>query len=133
MTTTRTTARPRARKSVARPAKKAHRKTHVNHAELTPLREVWLAGLGAAAATGEAANELVDILVAKGRQTEPRLVASADRALAFAKKNAVQAADELRTRAKDAVDGALHRLGVNARPRTKNVLHRLGDLAEAIL
>ena len=131
--TTRTANRPRARRKVARPAQKSQRRTHVTHAELTPLREVWLAGLGAAAATGEAANELVDILVAKGRQTEPRLVASADRALAFAKKNAAQAADELRNRAKDAVDGALHRLGVNARPRTKNVLHRLGDLAEAIL
>jgi polyhydroxyalkanoate synthesis regulator phasin len=129
--TTRTTTHPRARKKGARPARNAHRRPHA--IETTPLRELWLAGLGAAAATGEATTDFVDLLVAKGKQAEPRVVATADRALAMARKSAQSATNELRSRAKVAVEGALDRIGVNARPRTKNVLHRLGDLAEAIL
>jgi polyhydroxyalkanoate synthesis regulator phasin len=100
------------------------------------LRELWLAGLGAAAVTGEAANDLVEALVAKGREAEPRVKASAERAATVLRREtrrvANQVAEDLGARAKRTVQGALERLGVAPR-KSKNVLHRLGDLAEAIL
>ena len=100
------------------------------------LRELWLAGLGAAAVTGEAATGLVDALVATGREAEPRVKASAERAVASLRREtrrvATKVADDLGTRAKGAVESAFVRLGVAPR-KSKNVLHRLGDLAEAIL
>lgn len=132
MTRTKTTT-TRTRRTGARKSVTTRSKAHVATVDATPLRELWLAGLGAAAATGEAANDFVDVLVRKGRETEPRVVATVERAYASARKSAVRTADEIGARAKGAVDEAFLRLGVDARPRTKNVLHRLGDLAEAIL
>jgi polyhydroxyalkanoate synthesis regulator phasin len=110
--------------------KTAHR---ARRAQAAPLRELWLAGLGAAAATGEAASDVVDLLVEKGRTAEPRVAAAAARALAAARARAGEVADELGERAQDALRETLDRLGVERRPRSKNLLHRLGDLAEAIL
>lgn len=101
------------------------------------LRELWLAGLGTAAAAREAADDLVDRLVAKGRETEPRVRAGADRAVAKLRREAGRVAgtvaDELGARAKSAVEGAFDRLGVAPKTRARNILHRLGDLADAIL
>jgi hypothetical protein len=129
MTRTATKRRPAARATARRAP---HRPTHA-----PALRELWLAGLGTAAAAGEAADGLVDRLVAKGRETEPRVRARAGRAAATLKREAGRVAatiaDELGTRAKSAVEGAFDRLGVAPKKRAKNILHRLGDLADAIL
>jgi polyhydroxyalkanoate synthesis regulator phasin len=120
-----------ARKQGARPVSKPRRNPSSAPAE-TSLRELWLAGLGAVAETRESARELVDLLVEKGKETEPRLEASARRAFALAREGAAQTTGELTERARIVLDGARERLGIDARPRRKNVLHRLGDLAEAI-
>ncbi len=123
----------RARRTSARATSKNRQKNQILAVDATPLREIWLAGLGAVATTGEAASGFVDLLVAKGRETEPRLVASAERTLISAKRSATRTVDELGERAKSAIEDAMQRLGVGNRARTKNMLHRLGDLAEAIL
>ena len=97
------------------------------------LREVWLAGLGAAAATSEAATGLFDLLVEKGKEAEPRVAAAAESTVAGAREKATRAAEEVGATAKTAVESAMRQLGVSARARNKNLFHRLGDLAEAIL
>jgi len=99
----------------------------------TTLRELWLAGLGAVAATGEAAGEIVETLVEKGRETEPKLSSRAEDLIEETRTRATRIAQEVGERANEAFDGAMRRLGVSERKQSKNVLHRLGDLAEAIL
>lgn len=122
------------RKPAARPSA---RRVPKRSTPAPALRELWLAGLGTAAVAREAADDLVDRLVAKGRETEPRVRASADRAVTTLRREAGRVAgtvaDELGARAKSAVEGAFDRLGVAPKKRAKNILHRLGDLADAIL
>jgi hypothetical protein len=124
------------RRSSARPAARSKSGSNAARrvaADTPSLRELWLAGLGAAAATGEAATGLAELLVEKGREAEPRVRASAGKVASALSREGRRVADDLGTRAKGAVEGAFERLGVTPRKRTKNVLHRLGDLAEAIL
>jgi len=98
-----------------------------------PLRELWLAGLGAVAATGETAAEAFDTLVARGRRLEPTVVAAAERTAREARGAVEELAAEASRRSKKLVDEALDRIGAHRAPRSKNILHRLGDIAEALL
>jgi polyhydroxyalkanoate synthesis regulator phasin len=120
------------RKNATTP-RRAPRRAPAKAAEAQPLRDLWLAGLGAMATAGESANDFVDVLVRKGREREPRVRAAAARLVKNVQKNATGIASEAERRTREAVDGAFERLGVGSRPRQKNLLHRLGDLAEAIL
>jgi poly(hydroxyalkanoate) granule-associated protein len=97
------------------------------------LRQVWLAGLGALAATGETANGLFDELVARGRKQEPATRAAAEKAVRDARGVVESVAAQAGRRSKALVDEAIARLGVKNQPRSKNILHRLGDVAEALL
>jgi len=97
------------------------------------LRQVWLAGLGAVAATQETAVGIVDLLVARGKRQEPATIAAAEKAVREARGAVVGIAREATQRSKKLVDGAIDRLGATTKPREKNILHRLGDLAEALL
>jgi poly(hydroxyalkanoate) granule-associated protein len=113
--------------------RRAPRRAPAKATEMQQLRNVWLAGLGALATAGESANALVDVLIAKGKQREPRARAAAARLVKRAQATADELASETQRRTRQAVDGAFERLGVAGKPRQKNLLHRLGDLAEAIL
>ena len=126
--TAKKTARPKSGRRVKSTTTTRRARTNAH-----PARELWLAGLGAAAASGEKASELVELLVAKGRETEPAVVATAGRVLESARERATRTAADLGSEAKVALEKALDKLGVPQRPRNKNLLHRLGDLAEAIL
>ena len=126
MTTTRKkakTVRPRraARRSPAKPA------------EMPTLHNIVLAGLGAVVTAGEAANGVVDMLIAKGKQREPRARAAVARLVKDAQAKADGIAAETQLQARKIVEGAFERLGVGGKPRQKNLLHRLGDFAVAIL
>lgn len=97
------------------------------------LRQVWLAGLGALATTGETATVVFDELVARGRKQEPATRAAAERVVREARGAVESAAAEAGRRSKQLMDEAITRLGVKAQPRSRNILHRLGDFAEALL
>jgi polyhydroxyalkanoate synthesis regulator phasin len=101
-----------------------------------PVRELWLAGLGAAATTGEVAGRALDLLVERGREREPQLRAETERVVAEARAKAVELGGAVERRARKVIDqvieDASRRLGIEKGSR-KNLLHRLGDLAEAIL
>jgi len=97
------------------------------------LRQVWLAGLGAVAVTGESAAVVVDQLISRGKRQEPATRAAAEKAVREARGLVVDLANEAGRRSKKLVDQAIDRLGVESKPRSKNILHRLGDIAEALL
>lgn len=97
------------------------------------IRQVWLAGLGALAATGETANGLFDELVARGRKQEPATRAAAEKVVRDARGVVESVATQAGRRSKALVNDAIARLGVKEQPRSKNILHRLGDFAEALL
>ena len=98
------------------------------------LREVWLAGLGALATTGESATRAFDALVKRGKQLEPSLVAAAERTAREARGAVEEIADQTYRRSQKLVGETLDRLTPKSRaPRSKNILHRLGDIAEALL
>jgi polyhydroxyalkanoate synthesis regulator phasin len=97
------------------------------------LRQVWLAGLGAVAATTETAAGLVDELIARGRRQEPATRAAAEQAVRTARGVVEGVATEAGRRSQQLVKDAMSRLGVKAQPRSRNILHRLGDVAEALL
>jgi len=126
MTTTRRKTR------VAQP-RRAPRRKPAKPAEMQTLHNVVLAGLGAVVTAGEAANGMVDMLIAKGKQREPRARAAVARLVKDAQAKADGIAAETQLQARKIVEGAFERLGVGGKPRQKNLLHRLGDFAEAIL
>jgi polyhydroxyalkanoate synthesis regulator phasin len=99
----------------------------------TPLEQLWLAGLGALAATGEAASSTVETLIARGRKREPQAIRAVDRAVRQARGRVEKLANAAGRRTKEFLDDAIEQLGVREQPRSKNILHRLGDLAEALL
>ena len=125
-----TTTRKRAKTAQPR---RAPRRTAAKPAEMPTLHNLVLAGLGAVVTAGEAANGVVDLLVAKGKQREPRARAAVARLVKRAQAKADGIAAETQLRARKVVDSAFERLGVGGKPRQKNLLHRLGDFAEAIL
>ncbi len=124
---------PRKKATRTTRARRAPRRAAVKPAEAQQFRNVWLAGLGALATAGDAANDLVDALIKKGREREPRVRAAAARLVKNVEKNATGIATEAQRRTRKVVDDAFERLGVGSQPRQKNLLHRLGDFAEAIL
>ncbi len=97
-----------------------------------PMRQLWLAALGAASGVGEAAERLVETLVERGREREPLARARAAETAEQLRGIATRLAAEAERRCRGAIDAARRSLGVVERRRPKNVLHRLGDLAEAI-
>jgi hypothetical protein len=119
------------RKTTSR--KRAARRSRPSISPTDPLREFWLAGLGVVAATGETAGDAFDLLVARGRRVQPRLMAAAERQLRDARGRVDEIAAEAGRQSKRALDEALEKLGAETRPREKNILHRRGDLAEALL
>ena len=126
MTTTR-------KKTKAVRPRRAPRRAPVKPVEMQPLHSVWLAGLGAVVTAGEAANEVVDLLIKKGKEREPRARAAVARLVKRAQATADEVATETQRQTRKIVDVAFERLGVGGKPRQKNLLHRLGDVAEAIL
>jgi polyhydroxyalkanoate synthesis regulator phasin len=135
---TTTTTRKRGRTSSAphsrsRNRKQTHRRATHGRVAQDPVRELWLAGLGVAASTGETAGRVIDTLVERGRREEPKLKAEAKRMVAETRAKAEELGSAVGRSAKRMLDEASRRLGVEDRRRPKNLLHRLGDLAEAIL
>lgn len=124
-----TTPKRSPRRKTARPA----RARAVAAVPETQLRQVWLAGLGALATTGETANGLFDDLVARGRKQEPATRAAAEKVVREARGVVESVAAQAGRRSKELVNGAIARLGVKEQPRARNILHRLGDFAEALL
>jgi len=120
-------------KRTPRPRTAPRRKPAVPESAGLELRQLWLAGLGAMATTGEAAASMVEALVARGRTQEPKTRAAAAKAVREARRSVEVLANEAGRRSRMAIDEAMNRLGVDERPRSKNILHRLGDLAEAML
>jgi hypothetical protein len=118
---------PRARRA-ARPS----RTVPASPVELP--RELWLAGLGALAATGETATRAFGALVVRGERREPEVVAAVRRVADDARAVAESVVRDAAQRSRRAVDEAVERLSPTPRsPRSKNILHRLGDLADALL
>lgn len=125
MTTKKRTAKAQAARG-RRPASRAA-------AAESQMRQIWWAGLGAVAATGETATELVDELIARGKKREPALVAAAERSLRDARRTVEKLASEAGKRSMRLFDETIEQLGVKPQPRSRNILHRLGDVAEALL
>ena len=121
------------KKAKAAQPRRAPRRASAKPAEMQPLHDIWLAGLGAVRTAGEAANGVVDMLIAKGKKREPRARAAVARLVKSAQATADEIASETQRQTRKIVDGAFERLGVGGKPRQKNLLHRLGDFAEAIL
>jgi len=121
------------RRTAASARRKQTRKTRTTAATPDSLRDVYLAGLGAVATAGEGAQLAFDALVARGRETEPRLTAAARRSLREARGAVEDLASKAGKRSLELVDEALEKIGRGTPRREKNILHRLGDLAEALL
>jgi len=96
-------------------------------------RSLWLAGLGLTATTIETAEDAFGLLVARGKQREPKTLAAAKKVIRDARRAANDLATDAARASKKKLDEALDAFGVDHRARPKNLLHRLGDLAEAIL
>ena len=102
--------------------------------EAEALREVWLAGLGALATTGESTAKAFDALVARGKRLEPSVIAAAERTAREARGTVEELAGLAYRRSQALVGETLDRITPERRsPKSKNILHRLGDLAEALL
>jgi len=121
----RTPARRRAAAKRSKPATSA--------APANPVRQLWLAGLGAAVVSTEVAVAVVDELVARGRRQAPKTRAAAAEIVDGLRDNAGSIVRRATHESKKALDRTMKQLGVQNPPRQKNILHRLGDLAEALL
>jgi polyhydroxyalkanoate synthesis regulator phasin len=92
------------------------------------VRQIWLAGLGAAVLTQEEGSKLFDTLVHKGQEVEKQ----GNSPVTMLKDKATSTLDTLSQKIDDQVASSLHRMGVPTREEIATLTRRVDALIVSV-
>jgi polyhydroxyalkanoate synthesis regulator phasin len=92
------------------------------------VRQIWLAGLGAAVLTQEEGSKLFDTLVHKGQEVEKQ----GNSPVTMLKDKATSTWDTLSQKVDEQVAGSLHRMGVPTREEIATLTRRVDALIVSV-